>query len=412
MSMDDTSTPLAVEMGDADVQIGESRVGTVENKSWGFQKVVWIGGAVFVGTVIAALVFVWASAAKSPDPHSVTQMQSTGIADGATYLLKSNVSAYSYYLHVSSKSMSNGDPVYHTDSTTPGSQWQFEYVDGQDTTVMLRNLRSGFYLHVADEKQSSGDPVFHRDSTSEGSKWQIEYVPPHGSLIMLKSVRSGFYLHAEPRSKRTCCDPVFHTDSVTEGSVWLMESPMTDPPTEAPMTPVPTEAPMTPPPTGTPSPVSTVCQYNFTVLKARDEASGKVQLAEIEFESDGSRVDVTSATSPDTPEEEIGLAAEWAIDGDTKTKWRGYSVPASLMLTIENCVDVPDSFRFVTANKVEDTDPVRWRMQRYVEDPLGNDYWVDMHAQACADWNTPISRETATEWFPLELGAPPTPCPP
>merc|ERR1712194_432580 len=78
-NMDDTSIPLSKEIGEADEQIGESRGGTAENKSWGFRKVVWIGGAVFVGTVIAALVFKWSSAAKSPDPHSVTQLTQTGV---------------------------------------------------------------------------------------------------------------------------------------------------------------------------------------------------------------------------------------------------------------------------------------------------------------------------------------------
>jgi len=220
-NMDDTSIPLSKEMGEADEQIGESRVGTAENKSWGFRKVVWIGGAVFVGTVIAALVFDWSSAAKSPDPRSVTQLElGSGITDGGALFLKSTLSAS--YLHASSQSMSNGDPVFHTDSKTAGSQWQVEYVGGVDT-IMLKNLRSGFYLHVADEKKSSGDPVFQRDSTSDGSKWQvirISDIVPAGSRIRLKSVRSGLYLQATPKSKRTCCDQVFQTDSVTDGSTW------------------------------------------------------------------------------------------------------------------------------------------------------------------------------------------------
>jgi hypothetical protein len=220
-SMDDTSTRLVVEVGEADEQIGESRVGTVEEKAWGNRAVAWIGGAVFVGTVIVVLAVEWYSAVKLPDLHSFTQLD---LIHGGIFHLKSNLSAF--YLHVSSESTSSGDPVFHTDSTTAGSEWHLEYVDDSDRTVMLKNCRSGFYLHVADEFKNSGDRVFHRNSTSDGSKWQVEHAPPWGAppMIMLKSVRSGFYLHAKPRSKRTCCDPVFHTDSVTDGSKWIMEA--------------------------------------------------------------------------------------------------------------------------------------------------------------------------------------------
>jgi hypothetical protein len=228
-SVDDTSTPLAVEMGEVDEQIGESRAGTVEKTAWGFRKVVWIGGVVFVGTVIAALVFALSSAAKSPDPHSVTQLQhgfsTTGITDGGTFMLKNNLSAF--YLHVSSRNQEDGDQVFHTDSTTPGSQWQIEYVGGSDTLIMLRNLRSGFYLHVKEENKNSGDSVYQKDSASDGSKWQVEYAYPHGSLITLKSLRSGFYLQATERSAKTCCDPVFHTDSIEDATIkWKMEAPV------------------------------------------------------------------------------------------------------------------------------------------------------------------------------------------
>jgi len=140
--------------------------------------------------------------------------------------LKSTLSAL--YLHVSSRSMSNGHPVFHTDSTTMGSQWLVQCADEPlCSMVMLKNLRSGFYLHVADEKKSSGDPVVQRDSTSDGSKWQVEYVAPESSMIRLKSVRSGLYLQATPKSKRTCCDAVLQIDSVTDGSTWeiVVEAP-------------------------------------------------------------------------------------------------------------------------------------------------------------------------------------------
>jgi len=227
-NMDDASTPLALEIGEADEQIGESRVGTFKKKAWGFRKVIWTGGAVIVGSIIAAFVFEFSFAAKSHDPHSVTQLQHVepGITDGSTLLLKSNLSAL--YLHVSSGSIKNGDPVFHTGSTTSGSEWKVEHVGGMDTMIMLKSLRSGFYLHVASEKQSSGDQVFQKNSASDGSKWQVEYIPPYGSMIRLKSVRSGFYLQATPKSERACCDPVFHTDSETDGSKWIMEVPSTD----------------------------------------------------------------------------------------------------------------------------------------------------------------------------------------
>jgi len=228
-NMDDTSIPLSKEMGEADEQIGESRVGTAENKSWGFRKVVWIGGAVFVGTVIAALVFKWSSAAKSPDPHSVTQLTQTGvIPDGGTIMLKS-VLTENYYLHVSSEHTKNGDAVFYTDSTTPGSQWLVEYVGGSETMVMLKNVRSGLYLHVKSQEMSDGDEVHQKDSTSDGSKWQVEYCSPFGETVTFKNVRSGFYLTVAERSDATCCDPVFHTQcstqccSETDGSHWIME---------------------------------------------------------------------------------------------------------------------------------------------------------------------------------------------
>jgi len=220
-SVDDTAILVAAEMGEADEEIGESRMGTVKKKAWGFWKVVWIAGAVFVGTVIAALVFEWSSAAKSSDPHFVTQLEfktTPKIIDGEALILKSIRS--SAYLYVSTVSMGNGDPVFHRDcpdNQTTGFQWQVEYVGG--TMVMLKNRRSGFYLHVADQKKSNGDPVFQRNSTTDGSKWHVEYIVPFGSMIRLKNVRSGFYLHVAYENKSSG-NPVFQRASTSNGSTW------------------------------------------------------------------------------------------------------------------------------------------------------------------------------------------------
>jgi len=227
-SFKDVSSSFAVGVGEAGEQIGERRVGTVEKQAWGFRKVVWIGGVLFVGTVIVALVLEWSAAAKSPAPNSVTQLQEQTVEvlnDGAIVLLRNHLSGR--YLHVSSGSEGNGQNVFHTGSTTEGSQWQVRTFSngGSDETIMLKSVRSHDYLHVSSRAMEDGDEVVHRDSSTEGSKWQVEYAAPFGSLIQLKSLRSGFYLHAEERSHKACCDPVFHTDSVTDGSKWIMEAP-------------------------------------------------------------------------------------------------------------------------------------------------------------------------------------------
>jgi len=232
MSMTEVSTPLAVEACEEDEQVGESRGGAVGTNIWRFGKIASIGGALFVGTVIGAIAFEWSSAAKSPLPRHVSQLEESNIAEvplasnmidvlvvGA--LLQSHVSDADYYLHVSSGSMNSGDPVCHTDSTTEGSEWQFEAVGSSSDIFMLKNVRSGFYLHVSSQSMKDGDQVFHTDSTTEGSQWQVKSLSSDsGMMIMLKSVRSGFYLHASERSARTCCDPVFHTSTVSDASRW------------------------------------------------------------------------------------------------------------------------------------------------------------------------------------------------
>merc|ERR1712008_588122 len=145
------------------------------------------------------------------------------LVDGAIMLLRS-ANPDGFHLHVSSLSTNSGAPVFVTDSTTEGSQWQVEFVGSSGSKIFLKNIRSGYYLHIAEESMGDGDTLVHFDSTSEGSQWQVEYVGDSSSEIMLKNIRSGFYLHAEPRSKRACCDEVIQSsDSVTDDSKWFLE---------------------------------------------------------------------------------------------------------------------------------------------------------------------------------------------
>jgi len=224
-SMTDTSTLLAVEASGADEQIGENIVGTLRKKARGFWKIAWIGGALFVGTVVGALEFEWSSSARSPAPHSVTQLQALDTEESA--FLKSVRSGL--YLHVpanptnnldvSANPTKNSGPVLQMHSTSDGSRWQVEHVGNSSSMIMLKSVQSGGYLHVSSESDRNGGPVFHVDSTSDGSLWQVEHVGSSGQIIMLKSVRSGFYLHVSSVAD----EPVFHTDSASDGSKWLLQ---------------------------------------------------------------------------------------------------------------------------------------------------------------------------------------------
>ena len=108
-----------------------------------------------------------------------------------------------FYLHVKSEKMEDGDPVFHVDSTSEGSEWEMEVVEveeGYGAAFMLKSVRSGFYLHVSAKSMGNGGPVFNRDSTTDGSKWQVEFVENSSSIIMLKSVRNHQYLHVPSQS--------------------------------------------------------------------------------------------------------------------------------------------------------------------------------------------------------------------
>jgi len=141
-----------------------------------------------------------------------------------------------YYLHVSTTAQDNGDDVRQADSTSEGSRWLVEPVDGLWSTVMLKSVRSNDYLHVSDCCVSSGDKVRHLSSTSDGSEWLVKPVLRPGATepqmeivqgeVMLMSVRSGYYLHTASRRRRRRyikLVDVQHSFSTSDGSKWEVE---------------------------------------------------------------------------------------------------------------------------------------------------------------------------------------------
>ena len=87
-----------------------------------------------------------------------------------------------------------------------------------------------------------------------------------------------------------------------------------------------------------------------------------VQLAEIEFMSNGAALTITSAANPGGSSPS-GETPDMAIDGSVTTKWLDFDVQP-LELTIVNCATEPDSFRFTTANDYALRDPVQWTLQK------------------------------------------------
>jgi hypothetical protein len=141
------------------------------------------------------------------------------------------------------------------------------------------------------------------------------------------------------------------------------------------------------------------CIYRFVPTKLRGNTT-MVQLSEIEFESDGVRVNVSLATNPGGN----NAGSEWppqAIDGNENTKWLDFNV-LPLVLQINDCTSEPDKFRFKTGNDEPDRDPSQWKLQKYatwVWDGESKERWLDVHVQSVD--HTGLGRFTYTEWFPI-----------
>jgi hypothetical protein len=247
------SSLVAVEAGEADEQIGESRVATLGEQAGGFRKIAWMAGALLVGAVVGALAFERSSAARSPVPRSVTQLQEHDTEAWTQHTAKhcggsAILSGYTFsdVEEAQSKCQTMGicwgvydggcdgssDDVFlcngsviETNSgllASPIGSCVFEKtgVSPKERALLrLKNVFSGFYLHV----DSGSENVNNGDDKTDGSKWQVQYVEGPGSIIMLQNARScAHFLHV-PSESASNGDPVLLRPSTSDGSQWEVE---------------------------------------------------------------------------------------------------------------------------------------------------------------------------------------------
>ncbi|MBT8151559.1 MAG: NPCBM/NEW2 domain-containing protein, partial [Gammaproteobacteria bacterium] len=128
--------------------------------------------------------------------------------------------------------------------------------------------------------------------------------------------------------------------------------------------------------------------YRFTPFKLRDDSlADSVQLAELAFFDDGTRIYSASHLSPggNNPS---GEGAGKADDDNSFTKWRDYNKGALVYDFGTNTI--ANSYGFTTAIDAAERDPVRWMLEASKD---GNS-WIIIDDQTDADYATPGARQT------------------
>ncbi|MGH1486108.1 MAG: PA14 domain-containing protein [Cellvibrionaceae bacterium] len=130
--------------------------------------------------------------------------------------------------------------------------------------------------------------------------------------------------------------------------------------------------------------------YRFTPTTLRDVNADSVQLAELTFYNDNTRLDSATILNPlgNNPANE---QAEKVNDNNVNTKWLDFNKGALIYDFGDNIV--ADSYRFTTANDVEGRDPIRWLL----EASKNSEEWTIIDDRRDVDYPTPFNRFTAID---------------
>lgn len=133
--------------------------------------------------------------------------------------------------------------------------------------------------------------------------------------------------------------------------------------------------------------------YRFTVTKVRNvnaPGSNMVQLAELNFFTEGTFLDSATITNPNgrNPRNEEPFRAN---DGNKNTKWLDFNI--NPLIYDFGAPVIVDSYQLTTANDFNGRDPVRWLL----EGSNDADSWDILDNKTGSDHPTPTARFTATD---------------